>query len=189
MARVTLIEEAAHPELAEAIARIRSGRRGTLSAIYRLMLHSPAAALAWNQQNSALRWDTLLDGATREQVILRVGALTGCDYVVRVHENVYGPEEGLTAAQVAELLRVDAQWDDDSPAAVLFEPSARAVLAWTDAMTREVQVPDALFERLGAHFDERRIVEITLLAASYNMLTRVLVALGAEPEALPPRKG
>jgi alkylhydroperoxidase family enzyme len=56
-------------------------------------------------------------------------------------------------------------------------------------MTREVQVPDALFERLGAHFDERRIVEITLLAASYNMLTRVLVALGAEPEALPPRKG
>ena len=46
MARVSLIEEHEHPELSAQIAKIRGGRRGTLSMIYRLMLHSPAAAMA-----------------------------------------------------------------------------------------------------------------------------------------------
>ena len=85
MARVSLIDEQEHPELAERIAKIRGGRRGTLSMIYRLMLHSPAAAMAWYEQNSSLRWETDLDGFLRELAILRVAVVTGCDYVRRVH--------------------------------------------------------------------------------------------------------
>jgi alkylhydroperoxidase family enzyme len=37
--------------------------------------------------------------------------------------------------------------------------------------------------------DERQIVELTMLVAAYNMLTRVLTALEADLEPLPPKKG
>ena len=52
-----------------------------------------------------------------------------------------------------------------------------AVLAYTDAMTVGIQVPDEIFERLRSKFDERAIVEITATAAGYNCVSRFLVAL------------
>ena len=58
-----------------------------------------------------------------------------------------------------------------------------------DAMTRQVTVPDPVFAALKPHFDERQIVELTMLVAAYNMLTRVLTALEADFEPLPPKKG
>jgi AhpD family alkylhydroperoxidase len=190
MARVTLIEEQDHPELAPQIAKIRGGRRGTLSQIYRLMLHSPAAAMAWYEQNSSLRWETKLDGFLRELVIVRVAVVTGCEYVKRVHVNVYAEEEGFTPAQVAAVADTTIRWDDDaSPAAAAFDAKSRVALAYIDAMTRTVAVPDAVFNALRPHFDERQIVELTMLVGAYNMLTRVLTALDADLEPLPPKKG
>jgi hypothetical protein len=44
MARVPLIEEQDHPEFAEVIEKYRSGRRGKLLNIYRMLLNSPALA-------------------------------------------------------------------------------------------------------------------------------------------------
>ena len=190
MARVSLIEEQDHPELADPIAKIRGGRRGTLSMIYRLMLHSPAAAMAWFEQNSALRWETELDGFLRELVILRVAVVTGCEYVRRVHAGVYALEEGFTPEQVAAVGQREARWDDPAaPEAALFEPRLRAALAYMDAMTLTVAVPDPVFAALKPHFDERQIVELTMLVAAYNMLVRVLTALDADFEPLPPKNG
>ena len=40
-------------------------------------------------------------------------------------------------------------------------------------MTRQVEVPDAVFEALKPHFSQRQIVELTVLIATYNMHTRV----------------
>jgi len=47
----------------------------------------------------------------------------------------------------------------------------------TDAMTRDVRVPDALMARLQQHFDARGIVEVVATVAAYNMVSRLLVAL------------
>jgi 4-carboxymuconolactone decarboxylase len=203
MARISTIEESDHPELAGQIATIRGGRRGTLSMIYRLMLHSPAAAMAWFQQNSALRWETELDGFLRELVILRVAVLTGCEYVRRVHAGVYAEEEGFSPQQIAAIGDPAAQWTPDpgvpkggapaggphGAASAPFDAKSLAALAYIDAMTKTVAVPEPVFAALRLHFGERQIVELTMLTASYNMLTRVLTALEADPEPLPPKKG
>jgi len=53
----------------------------------------------------------------------------------------------------------------------------RVVLAYTDAMTREVQVPDAVFAAVRALFDPRGVVELTATIAAYNMVSRFLQAL------------
>jgi alkylhydroperoxidase family enzyme len=52
-----------------------------------------------------------------------------------------------------------------------------AVMAYTDAMTVDVRVPDAVFERLRKSFGEREVVEITATVAAYNCVSRFLVAL------------
>ncbi|KAL8717672.1 MAG: hypothetical protein Q9225_005109 [Loekoesia sp. 1 TL-2023] len=52
-----------------------------------------------------------------------------------------------------------------------------AVMAYTDAMTKDVKVPDAVFADLKQWFNDREIVEITTTVAAYNCVSRFLVAL------------
>ena len=171
MARVPLVDENATPEIAALAARIRGARGGQLHVFYRALLHSPDLAAAWFEFNNAVRFKTSLDDRTRELIIMRVAALTGCEYVWSVHEAQYAAPAGLAAAQVAALR-------DSTPTG--FDAGEQALLAYVDAMTREVAVPDAVFEALIRHFDVRATAEITVLVGAYNMQTRVLRALGVE---------
>ena len=49
-------------------------------------------------------------------------------------------------------------------------------------MTRDIDVPDAVFVDVRKHFSERQVVELTMLIGAYNMLTRFLKALKVDPE-------
>src|ERR1044072_946947 len=96
MARIPLIQEQDHPELAEVIERYRSGRRGKLINMYRMLLHAPALAESWFNHSNAVRWKTSLDGRLREVVIIRMAHLTGAQYVLRQHVPSLAAAEGLT---------------------------------------------------------------------------------------------
>jgi alkylhydroperoxidase family enzyme len=85
MARVSYVEESAHPELADLIAKIRSGRRGALINVYRLLLHTPGIAAIWLDLVNAARFATTLDGRLREIVIVRVAHLNRTPYVLKQH--------------------------------------------------------------------------------------------------------
>jgi alkylhydroperoxidase family enzyme len=174
MARVSYVDEQTHPELADLIAKIRAGRRGSLINVYRLLLHTPALAGIWLDFVSAARFKTALDGRLREIVIVRVAHLNRTAYVFKQHVPQLSAPEGLSDAEAEAL----ADWQS----ATTFTPRERAALAYTDAMTRDVAVPDAVFDALRAHFDERQIVELSVLVGLYNMHTRVFTALGIDPE-------
>jgi alkylhydroperoxidase family enzyme len=174
MARVGLIEEKEHPELAESIARIKGARGGRLINIYRLMLRSPALANAWFDLNQAVRYGTEIDGQCREIAVIRVAILNNVEYVQRAHGPSYALKEGLTPEQVAAI----ADWQPSK----LFNDRQRALLAYTDAMTRQIDVEDSLFTEIRKHFSERQTVELTMLIGTYNMFTRVLQALKIDPE-------
>jgi alkylhydroperoxidase family enzyme len=103
VARVPLLEETNHPELAESIAKIKGARGGRLINIYRLMLHSPALADAWFDLNQAVRYGTEIDGRSRELAVLRVAILNGVEYVQRAHGPAYALKEGLTPDQVSAI--------------------------------------------------------------------------------------
>src|SRR5690606_18829085 len=106
--------------------------------------------------------------------VIRVAILNDVEYVQRAHGPAYALREGLTPEQVAAL----ANWQPSQ----LFSAQQRALLAYTDAMTNEVDVPNTVFAELRNHFSERQIVELTMLIGSYNMLTRFLKALQVDPE-------
>lgn len=174
MARVSLIDEKAHPELSDFVAKIRAARGGRLLNIYRMMLHSPAVAAGWFELNQAVRYKTEIDGRSRELVVIRIAFLNRVDYVVQAHRSTYAIKEGLTVAQVDAL----ADWSSST----LFTEPQRALLAYVDAMTRDVEVPDQIYNALRSHFSERQTVELTMLIGAYNMHTRVLTALKIDPE-------
>jgi alkylhydroperoxidase family enzyme len=175
MARVPLIDEQTAGEQTDLIAKIKGARGGRLINIYRLMLHSPSLANAWFDLNQAVRYGTEIDGQSREIAVIRVAILNNVDYVLRAHGPAYALKEGLTTAQVDAI----ANWQVSS----LFSAKQRCLLAYTDAITREIDVPDTVFDDLRTHFTERQTVELTLLISAYNMLTRFLKALKVDPES------
>ena len=177
MARVSLIQAEDDPELAELVETLRSGRGGQLLKIYRVLLHSPAIAASWFAFTNAVRWKTDLDGRLRELVVIRIALLNRVPYMLKQHGPSLALREGLTAEECAAL----ADWT----AVESFSPRERAALAYADAMTRDVAVPDAVFGEVARHFDERQTVELTVLIATYNMASRVLQALEVEPETSP----
>ena len=177
MARVPYVTEEEHPELADLIGRFKAGRRGNLINIYRILLNSPALAETWFTHANTVRWKTELMGRLRELVVIRVGYLNRCAYVLRQHIPKLALADGVSEAECAAL----ADWS----ASDLFAATERAALAYTDAMTRDIDVSDAAFEVLRPHFSERQIVELTVLIATYNMLTRILQALQVDLEPAP----
>src|SRR5271154_6722102 len=106
MARVSLIEEQDHPELAELIGKIRAGRRGALINVYKLLLHSPPLAAIWLDFVSTVRFKTELDGRLREVVIVRVAHLNGTTYVFKQHVPQLSAPEGLSDEECEAL----AEW-------------------------------------------------------------------------------
>ena len=177
MARVRLLEEDDASGSAPLIEKIRSGRRGNLLNIYRLLLHSPPLASAWFDLLSAVRWRTTLDGRLREIVIIRIAYVNGGQYCLAQHIPVLALADGMTLAECDAL----ADWRATS----LFGERERAALAFTDAMTRDIRVPDEVFADVRQHFDERQIVELSVLIGAYNMHTRVQEALELDRERPP----
>jgi AhpD family alkylhydroperoxidase len=174
MARISLIEPNEHPELEPVLEKIRSGRRGTVINVYKLLLHSPAIAKIWLELINAARWKTDLDGRLREIVIVRVGYLNRCSYVINQHVPRLSAAEGLTREECDAL----ADWEESS----FFSEGERAALAFTDASTRDVEVLEGVFNALRPHFSERQILELAVLVGAYNMHTRMCQALAIDPQ-------
>lgn len=174
MARIPLIEETGHPELAEVIAPIKAGRRGGLLNVYKLLLHSPELAQTWFDHVGAVRWKTQLSGRLREIVIIRIAHLNRIDYVLAQHVPGLALAEGLSLAECAAL----ADWS----ATDLFDPRERAALAYAEAMTLTTSVPDDVFAEVRRHYSDREIVELSVLIGTYIMHNRVMKALAIDLE-------
>ena len=174
MARLAHVDETPPGVDAELLRAMRERRGGQLLNLDRQLLHSAPLARGWNSLMGAIRGQTLLDGALRELVILRVAVLNRAPYEFAQHAPV-ALAEGLSQAQVEAV--------KDGPQSALFDKRARDVLAYADAMTLQVQVPQALFDAVRTHLGERELVELTATVAGYNMVSRFLEALQIEIEA------
>lgn len=175
MARVQLIDPRDRPDLSELVAKISGARGGRVINIYRALLNSAPVTDAWLNFLSALRRQTQLDGQTQELAIMRVGIVNKADYIVRQHVENYALEAGLTVEQIDAL----SEWRSSK----LFSDRHRALLAYVDAMTRDLDVPDDVFAALRLHYSEQQIVELSVLVGAYNMHSRVLKALRIEPDS------
>jgi alkylhydroperoxidase family enzyme len=120
----------------------------------------------------AIRTKTSLPTSIRELAISRVAVLNKAWYEWDQHAPLLRECADITDDHVKEVL----QTPKHQASATLDEKHA-AVMAYTDAMTLNVRIPDTIFERLKKTFSDREVVEITATVAAYNCVSRFLVAL------------
>ena len=170
-------DAAAGPE--EIVAAIRARRGGTLLHLDRQLLYSPALAVAWNGMMGTVRTGLALPARLREIAICAVATANGAPYEFHHHAPVLLAAGG-SAAQVETLGDVDAALERTD---AVFDAAERATLRLAVEMTRSVQVADATFDAARAALgDDALVVELVATIAAYNMVSRVIVALGIEPE-------
>ena len=162
----------------ELVAAIRARRGGMLLNLDRMLLHSPPLAAGWNGFLRAVRTELAVSPKLRELAICAVALLNRADYEYRQHAPVF-LQSGGRADQLDALGRIGGA--DFDPAA--FDAQERAVIALTTEMTRTVEVSPATMDAVRAALaDDRHVVEIVGVIATYNMVSRFLVALRVEPE-------
>ena len=88
-----------------------------------------------------------------------------------------GQKAGLTLPQIAVIRDTSTALSDGVDPGRLLSDVQRAALAYTDWMTRNVQVPQKVFDALKSHVNDQQIVEVTVTVATYNMVSRFLIAL------------
>ncbi|MGP3769664.1 carboxymuconolactone decarboxylase family protein [Streptomyces sp. SDT5-1] len=160
--------------------RVRERRGGTLRPLDRMLLHSPQLADGWNSLLGAIRQRMMLPPDLRELVILRIAVLNRAPYEWVAHE-------ADARAAGLEQRHLDAVRDENAVRHPALDERQRRVLGYTDAMTRDVHVPDAVFDALREHFTPAELVELTATVAAYSMVSRFLVALEVELPTPPGR--
>ncbi len=173
MARVTNLDDSQDPQLRPLADAIRAQRGGQLLNLYKVLLHSPELAQGWLALFTAIRSQGQLSARYRELAILRVAQLNRADYEY-VQHLPFARAAGVDEAALAAL----EHWRDSA----CFSQADRAVLGYTEAMTRDIQVADALFAPVQAAFSQREIVELTATIAGYNLISRFLEALQVDHE-------
>jgi AhpD family alkylhydroperoxidase len=168
VARVRLVKEGERAETDALIGTIKAERGGRLLDLYAVLLNSPPIAEGWLKLFTAIRQKSKLNGALRELAILRVALLNGAAYEYRAHVP-FALKEGMAQEKIDAL----EKWRDSK----LYSAAERAVLVYTDAMTREIKVSDEVFASVRAALDERETVELTATIAGYNLVSRFLVAM------------
>ena len=168
--RIAPVVPGSRSELAEMERQILK-ERGRISTLYAVLLNSAPLTQGWEAMLTAIRNRASLPARLRELIILRIAMLNGAPYEFDAHVphalKAGVPEQAVSALRQSNLSGLLTELD-------------RLVLELTDAMTRDIEVPDALFDRVRAHFDDTQLVELVATVAAYNMVSRFLVALRIE---------
>lgn len=139
------------------------------------LLHSFPVADGWNSFIGAIRTRTSLSTVVRELAICRVAVVNGALFEWEQHAPLLR-EGGLCEEALEVVGHARADFGSELAQKTLTRDQ-RAVLKYTDAMTKTVTVPDEVFQELKGCFSDKEVVEITTTVAAYNCVSRFLVAL------------
>jgi alkylhydroperoxidase family enzyme len=99
---------------------------------------------------------------------MRIAVLNGAPYEAEQHAPI-ALREGVSQVQLDDL----DNWQQSKN----YDATQRAVLAYTDAMTKDIHVSPEVFAAVKAVLTDRLLVELTATVGAYNMVSRFLEAL------------
>jgi AhpD family alkylhydroperoxidase len=111
-------------------------------------------------------------------VCLRASQINGCAYCIDMHSR-----DLLKAGVAVEKLVLVPAWRE---AGALFDADERAVLAWTETVTRvaETGVPDAEYAAVAAVFDPGKLADLTIAIGLINAYNRMAISFRTTPAAV-----
>ena len=164
-------------EPADLVAAIRQRRGGQFINLDRMLLHSAPFATGWNAFLGEVRNNLGLDPKLRELGMCGVAILNRAEYEFIHHAPVF-LSSGGTEEQVKAMRQIGS-----SPMPLgLFSQLEEDTIELTIQMTRSIEVDPALMKRLQGSLGNSHLVELVGVIATYNMVSRFLVALQVTPE-------
>ena len=145
---------------------------GTPPNLYHCLANHPALVSAWSDFSKALRHGTRTPRALRELVILRGAQLMRSEYEWAQHLKM-ARKAGVREAQIAAL----PAWKTSAE----FDAKEKAALLLAEAVTQG-KVTDEVYAEAMRHFDHHDYVELSITAAFYAMVGRMLDAMGVQLE-------
>ena len=148
--------------------------RGRISGPFSMLLNSPEIAGRAAHLGAYIRFESVLDGATRELAILTAAREFDCDYEWSAHvviaRNEGVREEAIQA--VANQTALDGLSEDEA-----------LVVSYGRQMLGNKRVSDETFERAAARFGTQGVTELTATMGYYAMLACALNTFEVEPAA------
>jgi alkylhydroperoxidase family enzyme len=174
MARVGLLnKEQADPEVQEMFEKMENKGFPILN-LYRVMAHCPQLGRSFLRLGNMILFKGTLPPDLRELAILRVGHISRAKYEWTQHVPI-----ALSAGAKQEQIDALPDWENSGK----FSPRERAVLRYTDEVTRDIRVKDPTFAAVRGFLNEEGVVELTLTIGYYAMVCRILEALQIELES------
>jgi AhpD family alkylhydroperoxidase len=115
-----------------------------------------------------------IDHKLRALIDLRVSQINGCAYCCDMHSN-----QARAAGERQHRLDCLPAWRETT----FYDDRERAALAWAESVTlvAETGIPDGPFEELKKHFNEKEIVDLTVIVAMINTWNRISIAFRNQP--------
>ena len=170
MSRMIAADAASDPVLKDAYDQI-TRTRGYVSNILASLSHAPEGLKRFAAFGEYVRYEVSIPGRTRELVIL--GIARGIEYGW-VHHYPHALKAGVSEEELRQLKA--------GALAPSLSASERAAIGYAQAFANLGNVSDATFAALKAHFSERQITDITLIAAYFVALGSIMNAFRVELE-------
>jgi uncharacterized peroxidase-related enzyme len=173
MAQIPYVEkDGAGPEQEKILAQLTQ-KSGRIANIWKLWAHSPMTLETFMPFYKTLMTKGTLDGRLRELAYVKTSNLNGCPYCAGSHR-ASGLKLGVTEQQLSELEAYETS--------KLFSNLEKAVLRYTEELTRNVQTSDETMTELKKHLTNAQIVELNLTIGIANLTNRFNVSLRTDPD-------
>ncbi len=116
-----------------------------------------------------------LEQSLKTLVRLRASQINGCVLCVDMHTKEL-EELGMHERKIHSV----SVW----PVSPFFDERERAALAWTEAVTliSERHVPDEVYQQVRKQFDEKELVDLTMVLATINAWNRIAISFRHVPD-------
>jgi AhpD family alkylhydroperoxidase len=133
----------------------------------RMMLHTQGLTLPYWKYALGFR-NAKIPPVVRERVIVRVGAVSDCEYQLVQHKSE-ALRTGTSPELLADLINPQHQEFGD--------PSLTALVAYVDSLVKNIGARQETLDALRKYFPDNEVAEITLLAGTYLLCAAFLKSL------------
>jgi uncharacterized peroxidase-related enzyme len=180
-ARVPLLErEQVTPEAGALYDKLLADR-GCVPNMFKALANVPSLALGIAALLKPLMGEGALAGWYKELIATRVAALNRCDYCIGAHRYL-ALQRGASAQQVASVGEGIEATFESGP----FTEKEKAGLRYAGLLHQSGHaIDEAAYAAVSAHFNAEELVELTAVAAAFEMFPRINSALRIPVTPLP----
>ena len=133
----------------------------------RMLLHTQGQTVPYWKYALGFR-NAKIPPVVCERVIVRVGAVTDCEYQLVQHKTE-ALRTGTSPELLADLVNPQQQEFDD--------PSLTALISYVDSLVKNIGAEQDTLDALRKFFPDNEVAEITLLAGTYVLCAAFLKSL------------